>query len=416
MATTPQLLLALLLFLQQLALAFHQTHNRLGLLDQLSCVDAATATSSFSRSSVLTMPFDEISDLLRGSGKAKIFWKNVREAVDPLSTPDGPSSEVPLEVSEFNHLSAKAKEALRAHGLPLFGTHVALETASDCGTRKLLQTLHDGQSIESVLIPSAKFDRTTLCVSTQVGCDRGCAFCLTGQMGLARSLSAAEIVAQVFRGLQAAKQHGLPEMTNVVFMGMGDAGRNIEQVRLAVECMVDRQRLAMAAGKITVSTVGPSPEVFMQIAAIPCVIAWSLHSPVDAIRRRLVPSTRHTTAELRDGLLRALQSRPLARSRTIMLALTLIDGINDSAEDARELVAFVQPMLAVAPKIAIDLIPYNDIAVPGFVRPSRERVAAFQRVLREHGLFCSVRVARGDEESSACGMLATERIRKGVAV
>lgn len=149
----------------------------------------------------------------------------------------------------------------------------------------------------------------------------------------------------------------------------------------------------------------------MEISAIPCVIAWSLHSPIDSIRKKLVPSTRHSTAELRDGLLRALETRPLVRNRTIMLALTLIDGINDTEADAAQLVDFVAPMFVVARKIAIDLIPYNDIIVPGFQRPSRERINAFQRSLRENGLFCTVRVTRGDEESSACGMLATERVR-----
>lgn len=162
----------------------------------------------------------------------------------------------------------KAKQILRKHALsarparscsPLFATEIVKQTVSDCGTRKLLQTLDDGQAVESVLIPSHKFDRTTLCVSTQVGCDRGCAFCLTGKMGLVRSLTAEEIISQVFRGLQVSTENNMPPMTNVVFMGMGDAGRNIANVREAVECMVDRQRLGMAAGKITVSTVGPHP-------------------------------------------------------------------------------------------------------------------------------------------------------------
>jgi len=168
----------------------------------------------------------------------------------------------------------------------------------------------------------------------------------------------------------------------------------------------------MASSKVTLSTVGPSPDIFLDIAALPVTIAWSLHSSDDGIRRRLVPSTRHTTAELRDGLLKGLLSRPNVRSRTIMIALTLIAGVNDSPEDALKLVDFVLPMRDVAPKIAIDLIPYNDISVPGFARPSRDRVNAFQKVLREHSLFCSVRVTRGDEESSACGMLATsERVK-----
>lgn len=354
--------------------------------------------------SPLVLPLTGLTEILTGSGKAKLFWSDVRRGVDPLGSPPGEQQ-----------LSERAQQRVRdylcadgsAQQQQLFPTTVTQETVSKCGTRKLLQALPDGQSIESVLIPSYKHDRTTLCVSTQVGCDRGCAFCLTGKMGLLRNLTSDEILSQVFRGLQVSLREQMPHMTNVVFMGMGDAGRNLDAVGAAVNAMVDRDCFRMASSKITVSTVGPSPEVFLEIAKMPVVIAWSLHSPDDSLRRMLVPSTRHTTAELREGLLAGLASRPNARSRTIMIAFTLIAGINDSQGDAQLVADFVKPMLAVAPKIAIDLIPYNDISVQGFSRPDVQRVNAFQRVLRENGLFCTVRVTRGDDESSACGMLAT---------
>lgn len=196
---------------------------------------------------------------------------------------------------------------------------------------------------------------------------------------------------------------------------MGDAGRNIQSVTEAVDCLVDRERMAMASSKICVSTVGPNPEIFSEIARLPGTIAWSLHSADDATRRRLVPSTRHSTVELRDGLLRAMQLRSLMRHRTLMIAVTLIDGVNDSLDSAKQLADFVRPMLAVTPKIALDLIPYNDIQVYGFKRPSKETVNAFQKKLREEGFFCSVRLTRGDEESSACGMLATKRVKSANA-
>lgn len=192
---------------------------------------------------------------------------------------------------------------------------------------------------------------------------------------------------------------------------MGDAARNIVNVGVAVNSLTDRKKLSMAAAKITISTVGPSPESFMTLASYPGTLAWSLHSPDDIIRKRLVPSTKHTTIELRDGLLKALETRSSLRTRTIMIALTLIDGINDSIDDARKLAEFIKPMTDIAPKIAIDLIPYNDISVPEFQRPSRQKINDYQSYLRDNGIFCSVRVTRGDEESSACGMLATERIK-----
>ena len=183
----------------------------------------------------------------------------------------------------------------------------------------------------------------------------------------------------------------------------------------AVGCLVDRHRLGFAQGKVTVSTVGPAPEIFMRIARMPATIAWSLHSADDSVRRMLVPSTRHSVVELRDGLLRALESRENVRTRTIMIAVTLINGINDSIEQAKQIADFVRPMLEIAPKIVIDLIPYNDISVVGFEKPSREAVVAFQQYLRKEGFFCSVRVTRGDDESAACGMLATKKKRPAQA-
>ena len=384
------------------------------LLCERLIVESTTFISGPRVTSPLVLPLSGLTEILTGSGKAKLFWSDVRRGVDPLGTASG----------EERQLSERAQQRVRDYlcvdgsspQQQLFPTTVTQETLSKCGTRKLLQSLPDGQSIESVLIPSYKHDRTTLCVSTQVGCDRGCAFCLTGKMGLLRNLTSEEILSQVFRGLQVSLREKMPPMTNVVFMGMGDAGRNLDAVGTAVNAMVDRDCFRMASSKITVSTVGPSPEVFLEVAKMPVVIAWSLHSPDDSLRRMLVPSTRHSTAELRAGLLAGLASRPNVRSRTIMIAFTLIAGINDSEGDAQLVADFVKPMLAVAPKIAIDLIPYNDISVQGFTRPDVQRVNAFQRVLRENGLFCSVRVTRGDDESSACGMLATASRRGTVRV
>lgn len=195
----------------------------------------------------------------------------------------------------------------------------------------------------------------------------------------------------------------------VVFMGMGDAGRNIDNVREAVDSLVAGNRFSFAQGKVTVSTVGPHPSVFEQLATIPASIAWSLHSPNDHLRKVLVPSTQHSTIELREALVTALGKYRNVKKRTLMLAFTLIEGVNDRDEDALAIAEFVTPMLATVPKIAIDLIPYNDIQTHNFRRPSRERINEFQHILRERGFFCSVRVTRGDDESAACGMLATKR-------
>eukprot|EP01038_Epipyxis_sp_PR26KG_P013807 gene13807-18519_t len=352
---------------------------------------------------VLTMPYARLVELMGGSGKAKSVWQMLRKGIDP--------SELQMNVEHQNALSSKARKTLLSvlSNKAMIPAAIINESKSKCGTNKLLLALEDNQKIESVLIPSHKYDRTTLCISTQIGCDRGCAFCMTGTMGLIRNLTSYEIVAQVIQGIKVSLRDNMPPLTNIVLMGMGDAGRNLDAVDAAVRALSDRDRLSMAFNKITISTVGPSPEAFMKLASIPGTLAWSLHSPDDIIRKKLVPSTRHSTVQLRDGLLEALKTRPLIRHRTIMIALTLIDGVNDSEEDARKLALFVRPMISVAPKIALDLIPYNDINVHSFQRPSTDKVNYFQQILREEGFFCSVRVTRGDEENSACGMLATKR-------
>ena len=346
------------------------------------------------------------------SSTSKVSSENVDSSADCETTL---SLEIAAIRSELMLITQAATEEL-------ISNEILKETLSPCGTRKMLLRLtKDDLEIESVLIPSTKYDRTTLCVSTQVGCDRGCAFCLTGKMGLIRNLTSTEIIGQVVRGLEVSRRTAMPAMTNIVFMGMGDAGRNIDAVRDAVACITDTNRLRFAHQKVTVSTVGPSPDIFEEIAKMNCTIAWSLHSANETIRQRLVYSSRpspnpsrpyYSIQDLRQGLLNALKNSDRSRRKqSLMIALTLIDGVNDSIEDAEQLAEFILPMLQVCRKIAIDLIPYNEIDVMRgvFKRPTRERVNAFQAVLRDKGLFCSVRLTRGDEENSACGMLATSK-------
>ena len=350
----------------------------------------------------LELSFSELSELIGGSGKARMVWNSLKRGEDPL---DGSTSDLSDRARMYFQTILEKRQQ------PLIPVTIEQSTVSPCGTRKFLGGLEDGAKIESVLIPAGKFDRTTLCVSTQIGCDRGCVFCATGKMGIQRNLTASEIIGQVYLGLQLAREYDMPPMTNIVFMGMGDAGRNTDSVGQAVNCLADVDRFCFARSKVTVSSVGPSPEVFQTLADMPCTLAWSLHAADDGLRRKLVPSTRHTTIELREGLLNALKTRESLKQRTIMIAVTLIDGVNDRVEDAQDLANFVRPMLEVAPKIALDLIPYNDIGVAGIGRPSRERVNEFQALLRRQGFFCSVRVTRGDEEDSACGQLTTKSMK-----
>ena len=176
----------------------------------------------------LTMSIYELSLAMNGSGKAKRIWKDLRSGIDPLdSTLSSLRGTRAIETlrklnSEYSILDSSLLSTTLNHNDI---------TLSSCGTQKMLLSLKDGYKIESVLIPSYKFDRTTLCISTQIGCDRGCRFCATGKMGLIRNLQGHEIVSQVVQALKVVNDDPLmPPLLNVVFMGMGDAGQNIHEV------------------------------------------------------------------------------------------------------------------------------------------------------------------------------------------
>jgi 23S rRNA (adenine2503-C2)-methyltransferase len=231
-------------------------------------------------------------------------------------------------------------------------------------------------------------------------------------MGIIRSLTGSEIINQVIQSIAIASSTGMSPCRNVVFMGMGDAGMNLQGVSDASLALSDPSRMGFSASKVTISTVGPSPSSFMELASLPCSLAWSLHSPIDPVRRLLVPSTKHTTIELRDGLVEALKSRESVRTRAIMIACTLLKGVNDGDDDADELAEFIKPIVEVAKKVVIDIIPYNDIGFGGLVPPDEEDVKRFTKRLKDKGCFVAVRKSRGEEDNSACGMLATERVKK----
>ena len=365
----------------------------------------------------LSLSVAELSEQIGGSGRAKAVWEALRNGDDPRLLPDSGKA-----VSDF---------LLSRDVTP---STVQLVSGSEDGTTKLLVKLRDGLQVETVLIPVRKrspsdaggttrkptTERTTLCVSSQVGCDRGCQFCATGTMGLVRNLSADEILSQMIHGVRVARESGLPPIGNVVFMGQGEAGRNAEAVVAAATALTDQNRFGLARQKVTISTVGVDAASLNTLARAPAMLAWSVHAADAELRRRLVPTSRaHSPEELRDALAGALSTRP-EKARTLMIAVTLLAGINDSPAHAQQLAEFLRPLLTVVKKIAVDLIPYNphDGAPVEFERPADERVYAFLQQIRAafegstamgYGVYVSVRVPRGDEKMAACGQLVTSR-------
>jgi 23S rRNA (adenine2503-C2)-methyltransferase len=272
-----------------------------------------------------------------------------------------------------------------------------LEASDD--TIKYLFGLHDGHFIESVLIPDPP--RCTLCISSQVGCAFQCRFCLTGSLGFKRNLSTAEIVDQVCQVQQ--EQGARRRITNIVFMGMGEPLANYASVLRAIRIMVDPNGLAFSHRRITLSTAGMVPQLRLLGKESPVNLAISLHAPDDALRSELMPINRkYPLAEL----MAACREYPLPPRTRITFEYILLDGVNDSPKQARELVRILHGVRA-----KVNLIPFNPVAPDfdaGYRRPSEARILAFQEVLQRAQLTAMIRQSRGTDISAACGQLAAK--------
>jgi 23S rRNA (adenine2503-C2)-methyltransferase len=262
---------------------------------------------------------------------------------------------------------------------------------SQDGTRKYLFSLSDGETVESVFIPES--GRWTVCLSSQVGCPLKCRFCLTGQIGFARNLTAGEIVNQF---LAVADDSGRARPTNVVFMGMGEPLLNFEAVLKAIEILTHPWGMGLAHRRVTVSTVG-IPAKIRALAKLSKVnLAVSLHATGDELRRKLIPAAdRYPLAEV----LAACREYP-AQRRRITFEYVLIAGLNDSPKHARQLAQLLAGI-----RCKINLVPFNEYPGSPFKAPKPDSVASFQQVLIQRKLTCLVRKSRGSDIMAACGQL-----------
>ena len=268
-------------------------------------------------------------------------------------------------------------------------------TASQDGSRKLVFLLGDGSRVSSVLMPDD--DRMTLCVSTQVGCGFECRFCLTGVMGLERSLGPAEILGQVLAAnrLLAPAQR----VTHIVFMGMGEPLANYAALVTSLRILTDvRLGVGYSPRRITVSTVGLVPGIEkLGREGLRVNLAISLHAASDEVRSRLMPVNRAFDLA---ALMAALRRYPLAPRQRIFFEYVLLDGVNDAPEDARRLAALLRGLRA-----KVNLIPFNDWEGAEFHRPPLARILAFQSVLLDAGVTTTVRWSKGEDIGAACGQL-----------
>ncbi|MGK7345756.1 MAG: 23S rRNA (adenine(2503)-C(2))-methyltransferase RlmN [Candidatus Nitrospinota bacterium M3_3B_026] len=264
---------------------------------------------------------------------------------------------------------------------------------SSDGTMKFLFRLEDGHTVESVWIPEKR--RATLCVSTQVGCKLGCAFCLTGSGGFVRDLSAVEIVDQL---VQARRLVPGGRITNVVLMGMGEPLDNYDNVLAALKVMTEPERGLAGARRVTLSTAGITPGILKLAGDYPKIkLAISLNAPDDAVRNELMPINRKYPLA---ALMGALRKWPLPKGKNITFEYVLLAGVNDSADDARALHRLLGRLPA-----TVNLIPYNPCPGLPFERPDDEAVELFWRTLKELGRDVTIRKSRGGDILAACGQL-----------
>jgi len=316
---------------------------------------------------------EELAERLGGSGRAKEVWAHIRAGRDP---------------STLGLLTDKARARL-CNQCATERPTVTRRLTTSGGTTKLLLTMADGLGVETVIIPGR--GRTTCCLSTQIGCARGCIFCATATMGLVRSLDAGEITAQLAIALS------LSPAQNVVLMGMGEPLDNFAAVQRAIELLIHPHGFALGPRHVTLSTVGTSPSAIAKLRDVPVSLAWSVQAADDDVRQQLVPSTKYSMTELREAFLQLTNER-----RQLFVEVALIDNINDQPHHATTLADFLAPF---GDRVRVNLLPQNPARAG--LQPS-SNVVAFGDILRGRGYFCMARSPRGLEVGAACGQLATQ--------
>ncbi|MBF0145420.1 MAG: 23S rRNA (adenine(2503)-C(2))-methyltransferase RlmN [Magnetococcales bacterium] len=261
-------------------------------------------------------------------------------------------------------------------------------------TIKWLLELEDEACVEMVFIPET--DRGTLCVSSQVGCSLSCPFCHTGTRRLERNLRVEEIVDQVVLARSEVAVEG-GRVTNVVLMGMGEPLYNYDAVVKAVRIMMDANGLAIGSRKITLSTAGVVPRLVDVGRDLGVNLAISLHGVRDELRDRLVPLNKKFNLK---ALRQAVLAYPLKSGRRVTWEYVMLEGINDTEEDARELVRYLKGIPS-----KVNLIPFNPWPGTTFVPSTMERIQRFQEIVGQAGLVTVIRDRRGEDIEAACGQL-----------
>ena len=313
------------------------------------------------------------------------------------------------EFSAMSDLAKSLRDKLAGTAV-VSGLPIVSEQASADGTIKWLFDVGGGNAVETVFIPED--DRGTLCISSQAGCAVGCRFCSTGHQGFSRNLSTGEIVAQLWQAEHHLRQRlklasNERAITNVVMMGMGEPLQNYAALVPALRIMLDDHAYGLSRRRVTVSTSGVVPMIERLREDCPVAMAVSLHAPNDPLRDQLVPlNKKYPLAELLQSCRSYLEAAP---RDFITFEYCMLDGVNDTPEHARELLALVAgPRAAHRVPCKFNLIPFNPFPASGLKRSPRDRVQAFAKVLQDAGVVTTIRKPRGDDIDAACGQLAGE--------
>ena len=304
------------------------------------------------------------------------------------------------KLSELNNISKNIINKINEQYY-LSQFKVSKSLLSKDGTRKWLFELEDGKEIETVYIPDK--NRGTICVSSQVGCSLSCSFCHTGTMKFSRNLSTSEILGQVMYVKNILKdwnnKSDKKKITNIVFMGMGEPLLNYDNVIKSIDVLTDQKGLAFSKRKVTLSTSGVVPKIIDFKEDSDVNLAVSFHAAFDEIRDILVPINKKWPIR---NLLEALKEYSKKRKhKRITFEYIMLQGINDSIKDAKELVKLIKPF-----KAKINLIPFNPWPGSNYKASSSDQIKVFQKFILEEGeLVATVRLPRGDDVLAACGQL-----------
>ncbi len=343
--------------------------------------------------SIYDLSFEDLEQTLEKSGQPRFRAKQIWQ---------GLYKNLWFEPEHFSNLPNTLRESLFSQFSFQNLTPTVTLASSDQETTKILFNLSDGKAIEAVLM---KYDqRRTLCISTQVGCAMGCVFCATGQMGFSRHLTSGEIIEQVlyFEKILRADDE---RVTNIVLMGMGEPFHNYDATLAAIKTLNDSNGFNLGARRFTISTVGLVPMIKRFADENSQVnLAISLHASNNAERSSLLPVNKKYPIE---QVLDACKYYIEKTNRRITFEWALILGKNDNPENALELAGLLQGLLC-----HVNVIPLNPTGQESFQASTKERIYAFQKILEDHGIPCTIRLRRGIDIQAGCGQLAVKHQTK----